>query len=62
MKTSQGGWISADGTRGYCPPSVKDSTFATTGVQANFETYKVDSKGNRVLVGNGHLNISDDIK
>lgn len=58
-KTSGGGWISADGTRGYRPPSPKDSPFATTGTQANFESYVINSSGKSVKVGNGHLNISD---
>ncbi|WP_081298499.1 VENN motif pre-toxin domain-containing protein [Gilliamella sp. wkB108] len=59
-KTSDGGWISADGTRGYRPPSNKpNSSYAETGVQANFETYKFDDKGKRIKVGNGHLNIKD---
>lgn len=58
-QTSGGGWISADGTRGYRPPSVKDSPFATTGTQANFETYEINSSGKPTKVGNGHLNILD---
>ncbi|CNF29439.1 Uncharacterised protein [Yersinia rohdei] len=58
-QTSGGGWISADGTRGYRSPSAKDSSFATTGTQANFETYEISSSGKAVKVGNGHLNISD---
>ncbi|WP_167519927.1 hemagglutinin repeat-containing protein [Serratia proteamaculans] len=58
-QTSGGGWISADGTRGYRPPSAKDSPFATTGTQANFETYEINSSGKSVKVGNGHLNILD---
>jgi hypothetical protein len=56
---SFGGCISADGTRGYRPPSVKDSPFATTGTQANFETYEINSSGKPTKVGNGHLNILD---
>ncbi|MDF7666326.1 hypothetical protein PT273_00385 [Orbaceae bacterium ESL0727] len=59
-KTSDGGWISADGTRGYRPPSNKpNSHYAETGIQANFETYKFDVDGKRTKVGNGHLNIKD---
>ncbi|WP_218057617.1 hypothetical protein, partial [Gilliamella sp. Bif1-4] len=59
-QTSNGGWISADGTRGYRPPSSKpNSPYAETGVQANFETYKFDVDGKRIKVGNGHLNIKD---
>jgi len=57
-QTSQGGWISADGTRGYRPPSEKDTPHATTGVQANFERYEIQD-GKRVKVGNSHLNIMD---
>ncbi|MWN32739.1 MULTISPECIES: VENN motif pre-toxin domain-containing protein, partial [unclassified Gilliamella] len=57
---SNGGWISADGTRGYRPPSSKpNSPYAETGVQANFETYKFGVDGKRIKVGNGHLNIKD---
>lgn len=59
-QTNQGGWISADGTRGYRPPSAKpNSQYATAGIQANFEIYETDTKGIRVKVGNAHLNISD---
>ncbi|MBX8502717.1 DUF637 domain-containing protein, partial [Pseudomonas lijiangensis] len=60
-KTSDGlGLISADGTRVYRPPTPKDSSFATTGVQANFEMYKINSiTGQRVKVSNGHLNVAD---
>jgi len=58
-QTSGGGWISADGTRGYRSPSTKDSPFATTGTQANFETYEINSSGKPVKVRYGHLNILD---
>ncbi|WP_165603313.1 VENN motif pre-toxin domain-containing protein, partial [Photorhabdus namnaonensis] len=59
-KTTGNGWVSADGTRGYRPPSEKpNSAHATTGVQANFETYSIDSKGKINKTGNGHLNILD---
>ncbi len=59
-KTTGNGWVSADGTRGYRPPSEKpNSAHATTGVQANFETYSIDSKGKTNKTGNGHLNILD---
>ncbi|WP_226504473.1 hypothetical protein [Pseudomonas sp. MWU16-30317] len=60
-KTSDGlGLISADGTRVYRPPTPKDSSFATTGVQANFETYSINPvTGQRVKVSNGHLNVAD---
>jgi len=60
---SGGGWISADGTRGYRPPSPKDSPFATTGTQANFETYRLPTDTSKSTkpekIGNGHLNILD---
>ncbi|EOV3498231.1 VENN motif pre-toxin domain-containing protein, partial [Edwardsiella ictaluri] len=58
--TSDGtGLMSADGTRVYrFPASKKDSPYATTGTQANFETFKIDpSTGNKVRIGNGHLDI-----
>ena len=42
-KSSDGGFISADGTRGYRPPTAKESSLATTGVQANFETYQINA-------------------
>ncbi|MCF1489455.1 hemagglutinin repeat-containing protein, partial [Pseudomonas sp. AA27] len=60
-KTSDGlGLISADGTRVYRPPTPKDSSFATTGVQANFEMYNINPvTGQRVKVSNGHLNVTD---
>lgn len=57
-QTSGGSWISNDGTRQYRPPSNKSSAFAITGVQANFETFKVDPvTGKRIQIKNGHLNI-----
>lgn len=60
-KTSDGlGLISADGTRVYRPPTPKDSPFATTGVQANFETYNINPvTGQRVKVSNGHMDVAD---
>jgi filamentous hemagglutinin len=59
-QTSKGGWISADGIRGYRPASEKpNSPYATTGTQANFETYTINSKGEPAKIGNGHLNITD---
>lgn len=46
-------------TRVYRMPSEKDSQFATTGVQANFETYTINSiTGQRAKTGNGHLNVT----
>ncbi|MGY2170248.1 hypothetical protein [Pseudomonas gingeri] len=61
QKTSDGlGLISADGTRLYRPPTPKDSSFATTGVQANFEMYNINPvTGQRVKVSKGHLNVAD---
>ncbi|MGC7838778.1 hypothetical protein ACPZMI_09965, partial [Pseudomonas wayambapalatensis] len=60
-KTSDGlGFISADGTRVYRPPTSKNSSFATTGVQANFENYNINPiTGQRIKVSNGHLNVAD---
>ncbi len=47
-------------TRVYRSPSQKDSPFATTGTQANFETYTINSiTGQRVKIGNGHLNVTN---
>lgn len=46
--------ISADGTRIYRPPQPKSSSFALTGVQANFVQQTVDGK----LISNGHLNVT----
>lgn len=61
VKTSNGlGFISADGTRVYRPPTPKDSSSAKTGVQANFEAYKINPvTGQRVKVSNGHLDVAD---
>jgi hypothetical protein len=47
-----GGLVSADGTRTYRFPAYKSSTYATTGVQANFERLV-----NNRVISNGHLNI-----
>lgn len=59
--TSDGaGLVSIDGTRVYRPPADKNSPFAPTGKQANFELFTVDSKtGGKTQVGNGQLNIAD---
>ena len=58
--TSGGGWISADGTRAYRPPSEKrNSSHAATGTQANFETLQPNSRGKMEVIKNGHLNILD---
>ncbi|MHC1675194.1 VENN motif pre-toxin domain-containing protein [Stenotrophomonas maltophilia] len=58
-RTSDGtGWISADGTRVYRPPSEKLSELAVTGVQANFERYEINKiTGARKKIGNGHMDI-----
>ncbi|WP_109419026.1 VENN motif pre-toxin domain-containing protein [Proteus terrae] len=53
------GLMSADGTRIYrYPAEKKKSTYASTGIQANFEMFKINpTTGDRVRVGNGHLDI-----
>jgi filamentous hemagglutinin len=59
---SNGGWISADGLRGYRPPTVKQNTLAKynpTGIQANFETYTFNVEGLRQKIQNGHMVILD---
>ncbi|MCO4881789.1 filamentous hemagglutinin [Paraburkholderia caribensis] len=49
-------WVSSDGLRIYRPPSAKpNSSYATTGVQANFESKL--TPGSRPI-SNGHLNIT----
>jgi filamentous hemagglutinin len=57
--TSDGsGWISADGTRVYRTPVAKSSEFATTGIQANFEVYRINPvTGVKEKISNGHLNV-----
>ena len=52
MMSKGKGLVSADDLRTYRFPSAKSSSFATTGVQANFERL-VDGK----VISNGHLNI-----
>ena len=59
--TSDGsGLMSADKTRVYRFPASKDnSSHATTGTQANFETYKINPvTGDKTKIGNGHLDIN----
>nr|WP_231128967.1 hypothetical protein [Proteus hauseri] len=53
------GLMSADGTRIYrYPAEKKKSTYALTGIQANFEIFKINpTTGDRIRVGNGHLDI-----
>jgi hypothetical protein len=46
--------ISADGTRIYRPPQPKTSSFATTGIQANF----VQQTSTGTVISNGHLNVT----
>lgn len=46
------GLVSADGTMTYRPPQPKNSPFAFTGVQANFQQLS-----NGQVISNGHLNI-----
>ncbi|WP_152530638.1 hypothetical protein [Paraburkholderia dilworthii] len=46
--------ISKDGLRQYRSPSAKDSPYATTGVQANYQSRNVPSGE---WQNNGHLNI-----
>ncbi|WP_019671794.1 VENN motif pre-toxin domain-containing protein [Psychrobacter lutiphocae] len=61
-------WISKDGMRQYRRPSPKpNSSFATTGIQANFEEFEmlknVSKQGSiswkKTIMRNGHLNIKD---
>ena len=56
--TSNGGLISADGTRVYRPPAPKSSPqrFNPTGVQANFEVLTINPiTGRSSVLSNGHL-------
>jgi len=52
--------VSKNGTHVYRPPSAKpSSSYATTGVQSNFELLEKDAARNKMtVVGNGHLNIT----
>jgi hypothetical protein len=60
MTSDGSGMISADGTRVYRFPTQKTSDKATTGIQANFETYSINAvTGARVKVSNGHLNVTN---
>ena len=47
--------VSKDGLRQYRPPSTKNSPYATTGTQSNFEWRNA---GQSEWQGNGHLNIT----
>jgi hypothetical protein len=49
--------VSSDSLRTYRPPSPKDSPYATTGVQANFEQLEIIG-GRLKAISNGHLNIT----
>jgi RHS repeat-associated protein len=53
MSGVSGGLVSADGRMTYRPPAAKSSSFATTGVQANFQQFS-----NGQMISNGHLNIT----
>lgn len=59
LTSDETGLMSADGTRVYRFPASKDnSSYAKTGTQANFETFKIDPMtGSRVKTGNGHMHI-----
>ncbi len=46
--------VSADGLRQYRPATLKDSPYATTGIQANLQSRNVASGG---WQSNGHINI-----
>jgi hypothetical protein len=49
--------VSSDGTRVYRPPVVKDTPYATTGMQANFERLTwIDGKLR--TISNGHLDVT----
>lgn len=59
--TSNGGMISSDGTRRYRPADIKkNSKYAESGVQANFERGYTDSSGKFISESNLHLNIKKD--
>ncbi|WP_133118697.1 DUF6862 domain-containing protein [Conservatibacter flavescens] len=61
IKNSDGGFISADGTRRYRPPHIKhNSPYATTGIQANFERGYKNSNGIFIPESNLHINVKDD--
>ncbi|MEB5974308.1 hemagglutinin repeat-containing protein [Pantoea dispersa] len=59
LTSDKTGLMSADRTRVYrFPASKENSSYSTTGTQANFETYKIDpTTGDRSKIGNGHLDI-----
>lgn len=40
MSKIPGALVSADGNRTYRPPNAKDSPYATTGIQANFQKWE----------------------
>ncbi|MBA0035795.1 hemagglutinin repeat-containing protein [Pantoea sp. BIGb0393] len=56
------GLVSSDGLRVYRYPDTKPNApehLNPTGIQANFETYKINpSTGERVRIGNGHMSIN----
>lgn len=61
IRNSNGGLTSADGTRRYRPPTMKpNSSYAETGVQANFERGTIDPKTNKFIAdSNLHINIEN---
>ena len=54
------GYNSQDKLRGYRIPSKKNSPYAETGIQSNFETYRINPITNeKEKIGNAHFNIKD---
>ena len=54
------GYNSQDKLRGYRKPSEKSTSYAETGVQSNFETYRiVPGTDEKQKIGNAHFNIKD---
>ena len=54
------GYNSQDRLRGYRKPSEKSTSYAETGVQSNFETYRiVPGTDEKQKIGNAHFNIKD---
>ena len=54
------GYNSQDRLREYRKPSEKSTSYAETGVQSNFETYRiVTGTDEKQKIGNAHFNIKD---
>ena len=54
------GYNSQDRLRGYRKPSEKSTSYAETGVQSNFETYRiVPGTDEKQTIGNAHVTITD---